>query len=195
MIPLPLRTATAHRLEFAHRPVGGWVAAAVAGILYGGLLHLAGGWSLLTSTNAGLFATFVCGSVFGVGLFLGLWRHDLVVDRRSRRWTRTRGVWPLMVRSEGVLGAAARVVLGARTKRHSGLGQNESYAVELVLGAGVPPVVLGRRTARVLGQRLMVEMARRLEVPAVDRSGRGAPVTTPHDELKMPDDPHATKGY
>ncbi|MCG8461816.1 MAG: hypothetical protein MI919_36500, partial [Holophagales bacterium] len=64
MIPIALRKVSAHQLTFAHGHAGGWVAAAVAAVLYGGLLHLSGGWRYLISSNAGLFATFVCGSVF-----------------------------------------------------------------------------------------------------------------------------------
>ena len=190
MIPIALRKVSAHQLTFAHGHAGGWVAAAVAAVLYGGLLHLSGGWRYLISSNAGLFATFVCGSVFAVGVFAGLWRHRLTVYRRHRRWARERGLWPLLEHTEGVLGDSARVVLERKAMRRRDAGHSYSYPVTLQLGEGITPISLGKGTARVLGQRLMVEMARHLEVPAVDRSGPTS-VTTPHQELEMPPDPHA----
>ncbi|MEM1207433.1 MAG: hypothetical protein AAGN66_29630 [Acidobacteriota bacterium] len=190
MIPLALRRNTPHQLVFAHGPAGGWVVAAVAAALYGGLLHLAGGWGYLLSDNGGLFATFACGSLVGVGGFVGLWRHRLTVYRRQRRWSQERGLWPFVKTTHGVLDTSVRVELERKSVRDPESPQGNAYPVTLHLGVGIPPILLGKGTARVLGQRILVEMARHLEVPAVDRSGSRA-VTTPHDVLEMPPDPHA----
>ena len=190
MIPIALRQVEPHRLTFAHRPTGGWIAAAVATTLYGGLLYLAGGWRDLVSSNAGLFATFTCGSVFAVGVFAGFWRHRFIVYRRHRRWVRERGLWPFVQRTEGMLDDSTEIVLERKERRHRDTGHSYSFPVTLRLGGTLPPVPLGQGTARVLGQRLMVEMARLLEVPAVDQTG-STPVKTPHQDLDMPPDPHA----
>ncbi|MCH9648477.1 MAG: hypothetical protein K0U98_09575 [Deltaproteobacteria bacterium] len=185
MIPLVLTRETPQELVFAHKPVAGWVLAGVGASLLGGLIWLAGGdWRELFSFDSSIvFGTAICSIVVVLGVFLGLWRDTFSVDRRRRHWVRNRGLWFLARQSEGALGPSCQVALSLRRPRRS--GQNRSYPIQLKLGSG-ESICLGAASTPMMGQELMVEMARRLELPTVDQTG-SSEVVTPWEKLRNSD--------
>jgi len=125
--------------------------------------------------------------VFVGGIALGLWRHRLTVDRRRRQWRKERGFWPRVAETQGDLDDGGRIVLRRKRVRAQNAGASNHYYVLLQLDAG-PDIGIGAATAQVLGRRLMVEMARRLELPALDETGAPSQLV-PWKDLEMPPDP------
>ncbi len=191
MIPLTLRRETSQQLVFVHQHRAGWVLMAVGLALYGGLALLAGReWRELWSLDNGIFfGSIVCALLVGVGLFAGLWRHQLTIDRARRQWQRRVGLWPFIRHRRGDLDDRCQVTLKRKNNHDVHHGASNRYPVFLELGDG-RRVPLGLENAKILGERLMVEMARRMQVPAADHSQRMERATA-WQELEMPPDPFA----
>jgi hypothetical protein len=164
-----LKRESERELFFAHYPLGG-VVVAVFGAAFGYLPTYLGadpGTRWVFDAGGGFLAL--------VGLFGAFWRYELRLDLLARTYTRRRGFWPSPKRATGSLDELKGVILTQQWDRSSSSRGGATYhpwwKVSLDFQGWEKPVSIEALGSEQKGQERLEYYAKKLKVPAVDRTG------------------------
>ena len=168
-LALGLRVETRNELRFAHSHVSGWVTAflATAGLLvYAGYTE----WTLFLRPPF-VFVTLVLATLAVLGVVAGLWREQLVVDRRRRTYQFRRGFWPKVSTTRGAMTDFDGVVVRKRTPSgdSGGVPKSSTHDIMLEWQARRPAILLGNATVLTAAQEYQERVAGLLGLQATDR--------------------------
>lgn len=169
-----LRRQSDSELRFAHSILSGWIFAAIgcAGVYFGVWQTDSAMVKWLGIGMGGLFA------LMGVGG--ALWRYELTLDLMARSYRRRRGFWPTPRKLQGSL-SELRGVLLTRSWRMGDNSQHPIWVVNLEFQGWDKPVSFYETTSERKGYRKLEELARRLQIPAIDRTGDRETTRSPYE--------------
>jgi hypothetical protein len=169
MAAMPLRRESDTELHFAHAPSSGWLFAAIG-------IAIAVEGPHFIDEDAWQWMVVVFGVLcVAIGMGGAFWRFELTFDLLTRTYRGRKGFWPSPRPLQGSFEQIEGVVLTRKWWRRSGSnGGSRAHAVWSV-GLALPgwdePVSVLESTREEKGYRLLEELARKLQVAALDRTG------------------------